>query len=133
MISIRRVGVALSTIGMVIAAAGCGRARPATTTAAERAAAACVVARQTGPTPIVARDDHFDPRCVVARAGSTVRLVVRNAGHHPHNLTLADSADTHVAVDAGQVAFLTARVGAVDVPFSCTIHRGMRGVFHVAE
>jgi plastocyanin len=89
------------------------------------------VARPAAPTAIVARDDHFDPVCVAVAPGSTVTLVVRNAGHHPHNLTLADESRAHVAVDAGQAGFVTATVGSADVRFSCTIHPGMSGVLRV--
>jgi plastocyanin len=80
---------------------------------------------------VVARDDRFDPSCIEVAPGSTVTLVVRNAGHHPHNLTLADGSRAHVAVDAGQAGFVTATVGSADVAFSCTIHRGMRGIVRV--
>jgi plastocyanin len=74
---------------------------------------------------IAARDDWFEPSCVDVPSDATVTLVVRNAGRHPHNLTLADGAA--VAVDAGQVAFLNTAISGDAVPFVCTIHPGMEG------
>lgn len=80
---------------------------------------------------MVARDDRFDPACLEVPARSSVTLVVRNGGHHPHNLTLSGPGPDHVSVDAGQVAFLPVSVGTADVAFRCTIHPGMRGVLRV--
>ena len=58
-------------------------------------------------------------------------LVVRNAGGHPHDLTLPDGG--HVSVDAGQVGFLTTTVGRNGVEFVCTIHPGMAGELRVGR
>ena len=79
---------------------------------------------------ITARDDHFDPACVDAAPEGEITLVVRNGGHHPHNLTLA-SGDS-VSVDRAQVAFITAQVARDGLAYVCTIHPGMEGRIRVA-
>jgi plastocyanin len=117
----------------LVATAGCsGGGGGGVGDATTAAATTCVGVGSPGSATITARDDHFDPAWVGAAPGSTVRLVVRNAGHHPHNLTLGDGSGAHVAVDRGQAAFLTAVVGTTDTAFTCTIHPGMRGVLRVA-
>jgi len=81
------------------------------------------------PISIAALDDVFAPACVEVRAGDVITIVVRNAGAHPHNLTLPD--DTAVSVDAGQVAFINASIGATGLRFVCTLHEQMTGELRV--
>lgn len=76
---------------------------------------------------LAALDDRFAPPCVDVPAGP-VTLVIRNEGHHPHNVTTADGGS--VAVDAGQVAILELSVES-DMPYTCTIHPGMKGELRI--
>lgn len=80
-------------------------------------------ARQT--VTVTALDDQFAPACIEGTAGDAVTLVVRNAGRHPHNLTL-ESGES-VSVDSGQAAFITAFIDQDGVRYVCTIHPGMDG------
>ena len=80
---------------------------------------------------IAARDDRFDPPCIELDRPGTITLVVRNAGRHPHDLTLPGG--THVSVDAGQVGFLDVVIGPSGVDFVCTIHPGMEGEIRVSQ
>lgn len=74
---------------------------------------------------VTALDDEFAPACIEGAAEEVLTLVVRNAGRHPHNLTL-ETGDG-VSVDSGQTAFITASVGQGGMRFVCTIHPGMEG------
>ncbi|MGH9223367.1 MAG: cupredoxin domain-containing protein [Acidimicrobiales bacterium] len=74
---------------------------------------------------MTALDDRFAPECIEGAADQMLTLVVRNAGRHPHNLTLETGES--VSVDSGQAAFITARVGGNGARYSCTIHPGMEG------
>ena len=80
---------------------------------------------------IAARDDRFDPSCIELDHPGTITLVLRNAGGHPHDLTLPGG--EHVSVDAGQVGFLEVAIGPAGVTFACTIHAGMEGEIRVAS
>lgn len=96
-----------------------------------QAAASLAVESVDGGLGIAARDDRFDPSCIELGEPSTVTLVVRNAGGHPHDLTL--SGGEHVSVDAGQVGFLDVVVGPDGLRFVCTIHPGMDGTIRVSS
>jgi plastocyanin len=74
---------------------------------------------------VTAHDDHFAPVCIEGNADQVLTLVVRNAGRHPHNLTLETGES--VSVDSGQAAFITAAVGPSGATYVCTIHPGMEG------
>ena len=84
-----------------------------------------------GGIAVAARDDRFDPSCIELDAPGNVTLVVRNAGGHPHDLTLPRG--DHVSVDAGQVGFLDVAIGIDGTTFVCTIHSGMDGEIRVAS
>ena len=74
---------------------------------------------------VTALDNQFAPGCIEGAAGGVLTLVVRNAGRHPHNLTLETGES--VSVDSGQAAFITASVGHGGMRYVCTIHPGMEG------
>ena len=84
-----------------------------------------------GGIAVAARDDRFDPSCIELHEPGNVTLVVRNAGGHPHDLTLPGG--EHVSVDAGQVGFLQVAIGPNGITFVCTIHPGMEGEIRVAS
>jgi plastocyanin len=120
----------------MVALAGCGTGgdagEPTAATSCPAATDVAVRLPRGDAVAIAARDDRFDPPCVVVGVGRTVTLVVRNDGRHPHNLVLdAGDGSARVAVDAGQVGFVEARIGDRDVDFRCTIHPGMEGVLRV--
>ena len=80
---------------------------------------------------VAAVDDRFEPACIVVDVPGAITLVVRNAGRHPHNLTMAGG--DRVSVDAGQVAILTTSVAEGGARYTCTIHEGMDGELRVRE
>lgn len=105
---------------------------------APAAAGPCVAARDVSAdvpsaagiaVTVAAADDRFVPACIAVASEGEVTVVVRNDGRHPHNLTVAGAAS--VAVDAGQVGFVSVMVGDGGLRFTCTIHRGMEGRFTV--
>jgi plastocyanin len=123
----------VSTIAL-LAAAGCGGTSDQPST--QRCVAATDVTADLPAEPggtaiaVAAADDRFEPACVEIAGPGALRLVVRNDGGHPHNLTLPDGSS--IAVDAGQVAILDTTVAAGRLQFTCTIHPGMDGELRVA-
>lgn len=79
---------------------------------------------------IAAIDDRFDPGCVELGSPGNVRLVVRNDGRHPHNLSVGDA--HRVSLDAGQVGILDVDVPTGGLRYVCTIHPGMEGELRVS-
>jgi hypothetical protein len=129
-VSIRTVRVALSIAFVALSGAVACSDEPAADDAracVDASEATADVGASTGGTAIAiaARDDRFDPNCVVVPGDTAVSLIVRNAGRHPHDLTLPNG--SAVSVDAGQVAYLETRVTGDSLRFVCTIHPGMGG------
>lgn len=122
---------------LVALLAACGHAAPspsaegASCVPAADVAAIGAAADSGSAVAIDAGDDYFSPACIVVgpagNSGSTthVTIVVRNIGHHPHNIRVAGAAA--VGVDAGQVAFLSVEVETEPLSYACTIHPHMIG------
>ena len=73
----------------------------------------------------------FSPSCVVARPGSTLTVVLRNAGTQRHNLTIASQ---HIDKDVpvGKTATVKVKIPASEpLLFECKYHvaAGMKGAF----
>lgn len=117
---------------LVLALAGCtGRPPPPATGCVSAVVGSPAAGAGRPSVTVTALDDHFDPGCIVATPGAEVTLVVRNGGHHPHDLTL--DTGPSASVDRGQVAFLKAFVGTDGLRYVCTIHPGMTGHIRVGK
>jgi plastocyanin len=103
-----------------------------------------VVAGATGTTPTLelellvtsagAEALAFVPDTLVAPAGTTVRIVFRNAATVSHNLTFQAplSVGTATIVEPGATDSVVLRTpGRGDYVFVCTIHMGMSGTLRV--
>lgn len=121
------------TLGLLTAAACAGEPN-ATASASD---AGCVPASEVtaaidhpGVTLAIAtEDDRFVPSCVTLDSPGDVTLVVRNAGTHPHDITVPGQGGA--LIDRGQVAFVDVSVGDDGLTFTCELHPGMAGRLEV--
>lgn len=76
-------------------------------------------------TPIVMRDNTFDPATVKVAAGAPVAFELTNAGQANHNFTSTALGVSTGPMKPGDVATLTVTVPAGTTQFVCTFHSGM--------
>jgi plastocyanin len=107
---------------VVLGLAGCGKDKTSTSSAAS-----------ASPT-VEAYDFYFSPTTLNVKAGSTVKLTLKNEGQKEHNFSITSaSVSTDVANGADATVTFTAPA-AGDVQFFCKYHKDskqMVGTLHV--
>jgi plastocyanin len=70
-------------------------------------------------------DDMFQPKAITGKAGSTVKVELKNTGQNEHNFTI-DSQKVNKDVEAGEDATVSVKIPASgSVQFYCEYHKGL--------
>ena len=70
-------------------------------------------------------DDKFQPTTITGKAGSTVKVELKNNGRNEHNFTI-ESQKVDKDVEAGEDATVTVKIPASGtVQFFCEYHKGL--------
>jgi plastocyanin len=83
------------------------------------------------PGTVTMQDDLFQPKTITGKAGSSVKLTVKNAGAHDHTFTIDSQSSVDANVAPGQSATVTVKIpSSGSVAFYCRYHKalGMTGV-----
>lgn len=79
----------------------------------------------TGATPVVMRDNTFEPASIQATAATPTAFELTNAGQANHNFTSTALGVSTGPMKPGDVATLTVTLPAGTTQFVCTFHSGM--------
>jgi plastocyanin len=72
-------------------------------------------------------DDYFKPKTITGKAGSTVKIELKNEGSNEHNFTIDSQKKTADAdVEPGKTATVSVKIPASgSVQFYCEYHKGL--------
>jgi plastocyanin len=100
------------------AAGGYGGAASTKTTAA-------VSSSSSGATEVEMDDNYFKPKTITGKAGSTVKIELKNEGNNEHNFKI-DSQKADADVAAGKTATVSVKIPTSGtVQFYCEYHKGL--------
>jgi plastocyanin len=70
-------------------------------------------------------DDAFQPKTITGKAGSTVKVELKNSGQREHNFKI-DGQDADADVEPGEDATVSVKIPASgSVQFYCEYHKGL--------
>ena len=70
-------------------------------------------------------DDYFKPKTITGKAGSTVKIELKNEGNNEHNFKI-DSQSADADVTPGKTAEVSVKIPASgSVQFYCEYHKGL--------
>jgi plastocyanin len=88
-------------------------------------AAAASSSSSSGTTEVEMDDDYFKPKTITGKAGSTVKIELKNEGSNEHNFKIA-SQNADADVQPGKTATVSVQIPASGtVQFYCEYHKGL--------
>jgi plastocyanin len=71
-------------------------------------------------------DDAFQPKAITGKAGSTVKVELKNIGTHEHNFKIDSQKGADADVEPGKSATVTVTIPTSgSVQFYCEYHKGL--------
>jgi plastocyanin len=71
-------------------------------------------------------DDAFQPKAIVGKAGSTVKVELKNTGSNEHNFKIDSQKKADADVEPGEDATVTVKIPTSgSVQFYCEYHKGL--------
>ena len=120
-----RFAPAIGSIAVVVLAAACGGAPPASGDVELGAGAADALT-------IVATDNEFDPQSVQVVAGKPATFTISNEGNSAHNFVVDELDVSSGTIEPGDAVTATFTMPEGGAEFVCTFHGGMTGRIEAA-
>jgi plastocyanin len=100
---------------------GSGSSKSSKTTVANSSASA-----QSGVVKMTMVDDAFQPKAITGKAGSTVKVELKNTGKNEHNFKISSQKQADADVPPGKSATVSVKIPASgSVQFFCEYHKGL--------
>jgi plastocyanin len=101
------------------AAGGYGSASSSKTTSASSSSG-------SGSTEVEMDDDYFKPKTITGKAGSTVKIELKNEGGNEHNFKIDSQKGADADVEPGKTATVSVKIPTSgSVQFYCEYHKGL--------
>jgi plastocyanin len=80
----------------------------------------------SGTTEVEMDDDYFKPKTISGKAGSTVKIELKNEGSNEHNFKIDSQKQADADVEPGKTAMLSVTIPTSgSVQFYCEYHKGL--------
>jgi plastocyanin len=80
----------------------------------------------SGTTEVEMDDDYFKPKTITGKAGSTVKIELKNEGSNEHNFKIDSQKQADADVEPGKTATLSVKIPTSgSVQFYCEYHKGL--------
>jgi plastocyanin len=80
----------------------------------------------SGTTEVEMDDDYFKPKTISGKAGSTVKIELKNEGSNEHNFKIDSQKQADADVEPGKTATLSVKIPTSgSVQFYCEYHKGL--------
>jgi plastocyanin len=80
----------------------------------------------SGSTEVEMDDDYFKPKTITGKAGSTVKIELKNEGGNEHNFKIDSQKEADADVEPGKSATVSVKIPTSgSVQFYCEYHKGL--------
>jgi plastocyanin len=105
---------------------GSGSSKSTETTKTTKTTVANSASAKSGEIKVNMVDDAFQPKAIVGKAGSTVKVELKNTGSNEHNFKIDSQKKADADVEPGEDATVTVKIPTSgSVQFYCEYHKGL--------